>query len=410
MIYSYTRIASLALAFGFFFGCSVIKNSSNTSSGPIAGDLTKQQLAKRLDAIQNELGDTPNNPKLYYEKGLLLTKWTQKKQQPSQRTPLYREADKALFTADSLIDHSPTAKIDSSIQTDQLRRVAWTNEHNQGIKVSQNARSKNDFLRSATHFSNAAAIMPDSVTSYQKAGEAFYNADSLPEAIQILENARRHIDPLPVELLESLGYLYLETDNADQAVPVFEKARTLDQRNFNIMHGLSNAYIRSGRHQKAITLLQLLTERQPNNTTYQLALGAQLYEAGNDQLKLLVNNLNDQQKFEEQFFTVANSFMDRAEEQYNAIVGEKSSNKEIITTVAQFHQNRAAQYQKLLPYLPSSKKKNIASIIERSISASIPLLQQLAKQNPSDQVWQSLYQAYNYLGMQEEAQKAKANI
>jgi predicted Zn-dependent protease len=409
MIYSYTRIASLVLAFGFFFGCSILQNSSDPSSEPISDNLTEAQLEKQLIAVRNQIDENPNNPELYYRKGVLLTQWAPDKA-PSERTAYYTEAREALHTADSLYKRNPSDETGPPRTTDQLRSVAWSNEHNQGIAKLQNAGSRSDYLQSATHFRNASIIMPDSVIAYQMASEAFYRGEQPQEALQILKKGLQNIGTPSVKLLESLAYLYLETNQPERSVKLFEQARSLNQRNFNIMHGLSNAYIQAGDHQKAIALLRQLSDRQPGNTTYQRTLASQLYEAGSAKLTDLLTQLKERDRFSKELFTAGNSLLKQAEEQYTSILEEGGSHKEMTKVAAQFYYNRAALYQKLLPYLPDAQNKELEPIIKRSLSASIPLLQKLTASAPSKQLWQNLYQAYTYLGMQEEAKKAKTNI
>lgn len=403
MINVYTRIAGLVLAFGFFFGCSVTKNTSDNDS-PSEGS-----YEQRIAAVDKQLETEPHNPALYYEKGTLLVEWAQDKKEASQRTTLYEEADHFLQKADSLSDTGRGTDIETH-EDDQLRGLAWSNEHNQGIQTTQSASSEKDYRQAAIHFNNAAAIMPDSSVSYKKGSQAFYKGDEPQKAIDLLERARTKVTPTPVELLEPLAFLYMETDQPSKAITIYKEARSRLSHNFNLMHGLSNAYIEAEDHKNAIDILQQLTDKNPENTTYRFSLASEFYKAGREKIIAITDELEENSAFNSTAFSIADSLFSQAETHYSYLIDKEPENTRFVYQTVQFYQNRAAQYQRLLPHLSQEKKKEMTNNIEKNISASVPLLEQLTEQTPNKQLWEYLYRTYSYLGMQKEAEKVKSNF
>ncbi|SMO74637.1 tetratricopeptide repeat protein [Fodinibius sediminis] len=409
MITIYTRMASLVLAFGFFFGCSVSKNTFDKAPTAASDKLSEAQLEQRISAIDKQLESAPANSALYYEKGSLLIRWAQAKEQPSRRTPLYSKAEIILQKADSLFESRPVARLDTQHYY-KLQKIAWSEEHNQGIQASKNASSSEDYRQAALYFNNAIAIMPDSLISYKLGSRMYYKGNEPRRAITVLEYARQNVTPLPVDLLESLAYLYVETEQLAKAIQTYEEARARHRHSFNLMHGLSNAYIEAGNHHNAIQLLLQLHNRKPGNTKYQYSLASEFYKAGREQVIAMVTELEEKDNFNTAVFSTADSLFGRAEHHYRQILNRQPNNAQVLYKTAQFYQNRAAQYQRLLPHLRDENEADIRRMIQQSISSSVPLLEQLSRQKPSKRLWEYLYRTYSYLGMKTKAEEAKANF
>src|SRR5699024_2381926 len=126
-------------------------------------------------------------------------------------------------------------------------------EHNQGIRHAQKASAEKDYRRAAIHFNNAASLLPGQADSYKLGSQNYYKGDQLQNAVDLLERARRNLTLPPVDLMESLAFLYVETDQLSQAIRIYKEARSRLKYNFNLMHGLSNAYVKAGDHQNAIS-------------------------------------------------------------------------------------------------------------------------------------------------------------
>ncbi len=401
-------MAGLVLAFGFFIGCSVFQNSSEQQSAESPGILSEQEFEEYLREVDKQISTNPTAD-LYLRKGNLLIEWAQQQSDPQQRTEFYHQADLALTKSDSLVDTLTNSGLKDEIN--QLRQVVWSSEHNEGVQYLQDAQSKDKYRQAGEHFTNASAIMPDSSSSYEMATRAFYKASEPQRAITLLEEAQSRLQSPPVQLLESLAFLYMETGETQKAAQIYKQALNQVNFSFNLMHGLANAYIESKEHQKAADILRQLVEKQPNTIRYRKLLAKELYQGGEKQIQTIIDNVQANQSQDQSNFAQADSLFNSAEEQYNYLIDNHSEDMDLYYEAAQFYQNTAAYYQQLLPHLNNQMEKEISDTIDTYLSTSLPLLEKLAgKEQPPQQIWQQLYQTYSYLGMEEEAMNVKDNL
>lgn len=408
MIHFYTRIASFLLAFGFFISCSTLQSSNHSNDAP--DELPQQQLSGQITLLEQKIDSSPDNPDLHFQKGKLLTKLAQKYDDPSDRSSHYLEARHALTKASALYGDSNKSGYEKV--NDQLN-ITWSIEHNQGIKLMQaESAGKPDYNKAAAHFDNATLIIPDSAISYTMEARSLYKDQQQQKAIETLEDARKKISNPPVLLLEQLAFLYLENDKPQKAVAVYEQAESFSDQNLNLLHGLSNAYINAGNHDKAIRLLTQLITNEPENIIYGQSLATEYYFLAKKEMDSVINKLaNKDADLEDTKFSIADSLLKQAEKQFIRINQGNSGNKELTERFAKFYLNSASKYQQLLPYLRSNNKKEIESQITQFLSSSIPLLETLTEQNSGDsEIWRHLYRAYSILGMEREAKSAKANF
>src|SRR5699024_10516328 len=336
MIHLFTRMTSIMLAFGFFFGCSTFKNTPERQAPASFDEMSEVQIKQRISSIDEQIGSQPKSGKLYLQKGTLLTKWAQQKSWPSKRTALYYQADKALSQAERLSQSKGGIATRNGI--DQLRKISWSSEHNQGVQLWQDTSTQAEKRRAAIHFENATAIMPDSSTSYLMASRAFYDVGEFPKAIGELERARANISAVPLPLLEALAFLYLDTGQPKQAIPVFKEALSANRPNYNLMHGLSNAYMKASEHTEAVALLRRLTIRKPSNATYRRSLASQLY-------LLAQNKTEAAQKTPNSFsseFTAIDSLLYEANDTYDYLLDKWEKNGDIDAEAARYYQNAAS--------------------------------------------------------------------
>lgn len=403
MIHSITRITSLVLVFGFFIGCSTLKNTNEQE----ANRLSEGQLQQRLDSL-NTLLEKQKSPQLFYEKGRYLTELALKKEHPGRRPPIYINARQALNKSIELATEPEEAK-----RARELLKVTWSHEHNEGVRIIQQDSSVTtpNYKRAAAHFNNATVVIPDSSISYEMAARVYYKNQQNQKAINVLEEAESTINQPPTSLLEQLAFLYLETDQIQKAIETYERAEPFSNQNLNLLHGLSNAYITAGEHHKAAELLQTLIESKPDNVIYRQSLANELYFIAKDMLDEVSAELQDGASLEETAFDSAEALLSQSENQYKKILQDNHQDSVTQQHFAQFYHNSAAEYQQLLSNVDNEQAAKLSKKIEHFLSSSIPLLEQLAEQQPENkQIWRNLYQAYSYLGMKEKAQQAKTNF
>lgn len=406
MIHSFTRIASFVLAFGFFISCSSLQSSTENSDSPT---LSERQLKQQIDSLDKQISSNPNSADLHYQRGSLLTKLAQKQSNPTQRTSPYTEAYQALTKATDLYTDSSNPE---SEKVQELLKVTWSIEHNQGVKILQSDGTNTpNYKDAAAHFHNATIVIPDSAISYRMQARAFYKDQQPDQAISVLEKARQNVDGTPPTILEQLAFLYLENDQPQKAVTIYEEAESFSDQNLNLLHGLSNAYINAGEHQKAVELLEQLIESKPENIIYGQTLATELYFIADQHLKTVDSNLRAGNKLGDTKFGVADSLLNRSEGQFQKILDANPEDQNLKESVARFYHNAASKYQQLLPFIDQVNKQQLEDKIKNYLSSSIPLLEQLAEKDPDNKrIWHNLYQAYSYLGMESEARKAKSNL
>lgn len=405
MNYSFTRMASVILAFGFFFGCTVLQQSSNPQTD--SDKLSKKQLRQKIKKLDNRLSRSDSTASLLYQKGELLIKLAQK-EEVDRRLLTYREAHTVLTQSAQKYEQSYTN--DDKNKALQLLNVSWSNEHNKGVQLIQNdsVMSSADYKRAGNHFHNATVIIPDSVTSYKLGAQSYYQSQQPDKAMALLEEARQQINDIPISVLEQLGYLYLQNDQPEQAVQTYQQAVSLSDQNTNLIHGLSNAYIANNEHKQAVTLLENLVKQKPSNIIYRQSLATELYQVGSQQIDSLSAG---QSNLTADSFNSVDSLFQRAQTLFSELVENNQQDTEIIKQAAQFYLNSASVYQQVQGNTTTNADSTIQKRIKEFLTTSLPLHKKLAEEHPQNKTyWQNLYKTYSYLGMREEAQNIKSNF
>ena len=397
-----TRLASLVLAFGLFYGCSVFSSSSTQEPSV---PQTKENLEQRLNYLNNQIQVNPRDPTLYFDKGNILNELAHKFEDPEARHTYYTRMRKTLSKADSLYD----ALIDETGKSNikELLQVTWSNEHNQGVEIMQtDSTLTRESLEEATaHFSNAITIIPDSLISYELKARAHYRNQQSENAIKTLETAVNEVEQVPSPILEQLAFLYLETENPAKAIETYEQADSFSSSDPNVIHGLANAYMLAGRHQRAIYLLRQLVERDPNNALYRQTLGNELYSMGSTVVdSLITSGIN----ITREDFDYIDSLFTDSEKQLEDARSLNPGNGEFKQNLAFFHQNYATQLKKINKFYSSADSSVIEEEVREHLKSAIKLLEELTDEYPDNrQYWKNLYQAYSYLGMTEKAREAR---
>lgn len=405
MNYSITRIASVVLAFGFFFGCTLLQKSSTSQSD--SDKHSQKQLRQQINQLDKQLSGSDSTASMLYQKGKLLIRLAEK-QEVGNRLSTYHEAHVTLMLSAQKYEQA-YADTDNN-KALELLNVSWSNEHNQGVQISQSdsVLASDDYKRAGNHFHNATIIIPDSATSYKLGARAYYQSQQPDKAITLLEEAQQQIDQPPISVLEQLGYLYLQNDQSDKAVQTYQQAVSLSDQNTNLIHGLSNAYIANRQHEQAVRLLEDLVEQEPNNIIYKQSLATELYYLGSQKIDKLIT---DQNSSPASSFTTADSLFQRAQTLFSELVENNQQNTDIKKQVAQFYLNSAAAYQQLQNQATTDTDSTIQKRMEQFLTASLPLHKTLTEEHPKNKTyWQNLYQTYSYLGMKKEAQNIKSNF
>lgn len=283
----FTRMSMLVIAFGFFISCSKAYEPVFSQQQPEA---SAQEL---LDQAAELRSQNPGSREADALEGQAYAKLAREKA-PSERQEDYqamRQSFASILT--SMNPNGLSRPVQEAIN--QTLSTSWSLEHNSGAGIiSSDSTKSTQRLRTAlSHAQNAIIIQPDSLISYELMADTYALLGDSESAIQTLLRADSLHKPESLRIHEHIAFLYLNSENAEEAVKWYESAlhwqqsraeRTVDpgepglQRGslLNTWHGLVNAYIAAGQPDNAIASLEQLLEISPANSSYKSVLSAQL--------------------------------------------------------------------------------------------------------------------------------------
>jgi tetratricopeptide (TPR) repeat protein len=395
MNYSSTRMASLVLAFGIFFAisCSTFENTV-----PAEEPSQLEYLNEQIIRINQELESDPNNRELKIQKAKMLNEFASKQKNPSDRYPVYQN----LYSINQPNGDSEIPEIT------EILVKAWENEQLSGVRLLQTNRDSKvnqHYYDVLAHFDNAIVLQPDSMVTYSLMSTTFYENGSIRNAIETLESAlNRSADEDP-KYLEKLAYLYLEFGNTDESIKIYENLVSNSSNDSHLIHGLTNAYMISRRHNDAIAQLKLLSEEYPSRPYYREALATQLYFLFADKSAELYRGFESGEEIEDKVVELL-ELSDEAHLIYDSLRTTIPTNEESFFRMGTFYNNSINKFSALHSdlNLSSERNANLVSTIETYREISIELWERLTEINPDNMEYAyTLYNLYKDAGMNEEA-------
>lgn len=403
MIINPTRRTGILLAFGFFF---ILSCSTQVNTLEEAEEMYRSgNYSDALRSLNDLLKEEPDNEKFLFLKASTLSNLANEQLQPQQRSDYYREMNLA---TEILRDSE-----DPSIRgmTDSLMVKVWREEFGAGKRLLEHNNPENfsnNFQPIIAHLSNALIINKDSSSTYNLKATAYYRNGDVHHAIETLQNAENHFNPLPFEMKEKLAFLLLEEGQIEQSIDIYRQLLVDQPNNEDIKHGLVNAYILDGQHQNSIELLRDLIEADHDHLTYHEALATELFfYIQNSVTGLSEANLNDREIIERIDGLMVD--LNEAEELYQFVKENHSNPSEITFITAAFYKNTAGN----LIDLADSNSEELAEILHDNaielLTRSVPVWEEVANRNPENpEIWKSMYQIYTQLDMNEEAENARS--
>lgn len=370
--FTHTRFASLVLAIGFFLACSPSKPS-------IDSYIENSEYTQALTSIDKALEANPNQPDLLLKKGTIHLKVAQSLS-VDERLESYQAAVQAFNEAMEL---GITEEQKTSVKEDLTR--TWEEEFSTGTKLYEGDKTEEGMALAAAHFNNAIALQPNRSNAYLSLSVVQYQANMLDEAINTLNRAKSVLDPVPQQVYENLGFLYLQAGDTEQSVFYYELANTEISENKNIAFGLVNTYILNGQTEKAADLLAKLAERFPKDARIHNVYGTQLFEIASGILDDLAKayadsniSLIDQIKFE------AEGVGEQAEDALITAYQLDDTNKEYIESLAVFYNNMAGNYLKLTEISFPEDQETFSSKAKILLDFAIQYYEKLASFEPDN--------------------------
>jgi tetratricopeptide (TPR) repeat protein len=414
-------MAGLVLAFGFFFGCS---NSNNFQVAKL--NLNQANYSKALTSINKAIEKNPRNAEAYFYKGFILNKMALEKNDPTQSGHLFSEMRDALLQSRNLYD-GEAQKNKNYFKINQILTDSWSHEHNQGVRILKNdsTLSKHELNKSLLYLENATIIQPDSGITYKVESEVYYKLGDLNKAVTAMETAVSKDSEHTKNNIERLAFLYLENQQYDHAIDTYKEALENDPGNINLLHGLENAYLANGDHQKAAALIKRLINKDPKNANYRLTYGTQLYSIGQTYLGKLIDirkrmeQLSDNGSQKDHLYKAltdsansiensAQKYFDNAENQLLKSQSIDSTNINTTYALGILYHDYGTAYLTIKDLIQEKKLADLYSAkVQRLFKESLPYLEKVAQNQPqSPGYWQILYKVYNYLGMKQKADTA----
>lgn len=411
------------------------------TTDPFVNDVTLNVFTGEFDTAlqltEDAITENPDNYVAHYYKGVVLAALAETFENPTDRKPYYERSRASLDTAEGLMQNQEETPEELQELYDTIIGY-WAEEYNAGVNIQTDdslfSSTPDPFRTSMAHFVNATTINPDSAMTYQVMASTYFQMDEIGNSISAYETAMTLLAPPQVDDYEFLISLYLFENRYESAIRYSEDALELYPDETSFVQFMADAYIQSGDRDKAVELIEALIAQEPDNPQYRRVLGTQIYQSV-DRTTVEVTELY-REMFDLGIELRSQSGAERAEtEQYLAEMQEEIDRLE--SEIDEFTAISIEQMERVVELEPESESANFilaiiyqnraANLFERrnnvandaDLVASLDRrarenLQQArvyyeaaAEINPENtDNWQSLFQVYTQLGLEEEALEA----
>ncbi len=417
---------------GFLWSCE--------TTDPLVNDVQVQLLTgnydEALQIVNDAIAEDDNNYIAHYYKGYVLSAQAETYEDPRDRKEYYERARASYDRAKEIMENLEE-RPDEYQELEDTVTAFWADEFNAGVNILND-----DSLRAVTpepnytaiaHFENSAVIQPDSALTYQVMSSAYFNENDMENAVRSYETAMEILDRPEADDYEYMVGILLVNENFDRAIAYAEEARAIYPDENIFIQLLADAYLQSGQRDQAIELVEGLIADDPENPQYRRVLGTQIYQ--------IVNELNDEvsEHYEEIFElrqemrNASGAEQDRIENQIDELQAEIDRKEADADEMVQIAIREMKQVIELVPDDESANfilgiiyQNRAASLFERrnntddneeaqdyderareNLQESLVYYERAAEINPDNpENWQSLFQVYTILGMEEKAEEA----
>lgn len=410
------------------------------TTDPLVNDVNTYILTGNLDqaleVVNTALEEDSSNYVAHYYKGVVLASQAFEMVPPSTRQPVYKEARGSFDTAKTLMNEQPETPAELEDLNNSVIAF-WADEYNMGVNIQNDDSlfnaTENPYQTSLEHLQNAAIVNPDSAMTYQVISSTYFQLDQVEEAISSYEKAMQLLDQPALEDYEYLISLYLYQNQYEEAIELSQQGREIYPDSTLFVQFLADAYIQAGEQDRAISLVEELIENDPENPQYRRVLGTQIYQ-NVEGISNEVSNL-----YEELFELRQAARNQRGQEleQTQAEIEELQSEIDVKEQeVDELTKIAIREMSKVVELEPESESANFilgiiyqnraANLFERrnnttdneeasefderakeNLREALKYYEKSAEINPDNpENWQSLFQVYTALGMEEEAEEA----
>lgn len=273
------------LAGAMLTGCSVGDPNLNDAESA----LEDGNYEAALESVERALDENPENADAYLTRAKILEQQATEVEDPEERVRLYEQVAEARDQA---------LEVDPSLEGDVqgTRQFSYIDLMQRGADSFNEAQQEQDpelFRETASYFTSAGLIFPDSSAAHTNEAFALLNAGDREEVIPVLEEAIATVpesDTADVDLYSILGSLYLQFDRADDALPLLDESVEYYPDNQEIQELRLNAFTAAGEVEQALDAYREQVEQNPENAIFRYNYGSLLlndeqYEEAAEQLE-----------------------------------------------------------------------------------------------------------------------------
>lgn len=421
------------LIIGFFWGCE--------TTDPLVSEMETNTFLGNYDAVleaaDRALEADSSNSLAYFYRGIAHGNQAQEIDPTWERTPKYEQTREALMESKKWMEEAESTP-DEFGEIDEIINTYWANEHNEAISYltedSMRATVDEPARYALGNLENAVTIQPDSALSYIVMASTYFNEGDTPKAIESYEMAMERLETPEMDDYEFLITLYLDQEQYDKAEDLTLRAREDYPDNTEFVQFLADIYIQKGNVDEAVTIIEELIEDDPENPQYYRVLGTQIYQnvsSINSEVAELYNEAFDMERELRSLSGEEQEELESELEEVRGKIEELQDESEELTAIAIENMEEVVR---LLP--DDDDAHNVLGIIYQNKAANLfeqrnsivddsELVQELdqrarealqearshyeraAEINPDvPEYWESLFQVYTTLGMEEEAREA----
>jgi tetratricopeptide (TPR) repeat protein len=394
------------------------------------------EYEEALNAVNAAIEEDENNYIAHYYKGEVLTAQAESLSDPRDRKRLYEEARSSFDTAKRIMESLE----EQPGEYDQLEETVtfyWAEEFNAGVNIVNNdsvaATLSAPNQTAIAHFDNAATIQPDSALSYIVMSSVYFNENEVDMAVETYEIAMTLMDPPTVEDYEYMISILLVQESYDRAVMYSEEAMEEYPDETVFVQLLADAFLQTGQQDRAVELIEGLIADDPNNPQYRRVLGTQIYQTVSRisdevselyeeafELRREIRELsgnqrtqseNELQSLQDRISAMEQEMDDLTEisiREMKRVVELEPESESANSILGIIYQNRAASlFERRNNTEDNELAQNLDDRARQNLQEALVYYERAAELNPDNpENWQSLFQVYTTLGMEEEAMEA----
>lgn len=418
---------------GLLWGCE--------TTDPLVSEMETNTFLGNYEAVFNAadraLEADSSNSLAYFYKGVAYGFQAQTISPSWDRQSSYSNSREAFMNAKDWMNQAEETPEEFE-EIDNYITNFWAEEHNAAIAYLTDDSTSNSVDNpnryAVGHLENATTIQPDSALSYIVLSSTQFNMGDTPQAIETYEMAMDRMETPAEDDYEFLISLYLDQNMYDKAFEMTRSARDDYPDNKQFVQFLADIYIQQGNIDEAISIIEGLIEQEPENPQYYRVLGTQIYQnvsAINSEVSELYNQAFDlereirtlsgdeQEAAEEELEDVrerietlqqeANELTDIAVENMEEVVELLPQDDEAYNILGIIYQNQAANLfeQRNSIVDDNERVRELDEQAREALQQARQYYERAAEINPDEPTyWESLFQVYTTLGMEEEARDA----